>query len=66
MIVIVSPPGPFPKNWGWLLSITSPSFKLSRITLVGFVNPELVETLNFDSWVAPAGKFKLRFGFSPF
>ena len=49
MTVIVSPPGPLPKNWGWLLVTVSPSVKLSRITLVGAGVAEVVPMLIFDS-----------------
>lgn len=61
--MIVSPPGPLPKNWGCVLVTVSPCVKLSKITLVGLGVPELEATLNLDEGVEFSGKFKFAAGF---
>lgn len=62
VIVICSPPGPLPKKAGFVLVTTSPSFRLSRITLVGEGDEVTRGRENFDSFVALSGKFKLALG----
>jgi hypothetical protein len=48
VMTIDSPPGPLPKNCGFWEVIVSPSFKLSKITLVDFVAEDEASTLNLD------------------
>ena len=62
LTVIVCPPGPLPKKAGLLLVTTSPSFRLSKITLVGVGVPETGEKENLDSFVMFSGRLRVALG----